>query len=61
MAAAVHRLLEDETTRRLLAGNAAADAKVRFNLRHQVQAYLDWFSSILQTKAAPESRARRVY
>jgi len=46
MAAAIGRLLGDEPLRRRLGDAAAADARSRFGLDRQVQAYLDWYQEL---------------
>ena len=47
MAERVVRLLEREGLRRLMAAEAQLAAKARFDIRHQVRAYLDWYESIV--------------
>lgn len=47
LAKALSLLLNDEDLRKRLGRNAAADARVRFDLEKQVDAYLDWFEEIL--------------
>jgi glycosyltransferase involved in cell wall biosynthesis len=39
-------LLEDEHLRRRLGENAAADARKRFDLNKQVEAYLAWYQEL---------------
>jgi glycosyltransferase involved in cell wall biosynthesis len=46
MADAVVRLLGDETLRRSLSRNAAEDARRRFDLKRQVDAYVSWYREI---------------
>ena len=46
MAEGIDRLLEDEGLRRRLGENAARDARGRFDLAGQAQAYLDWYEEI---------------
>ena len=48
MAAAVKKLLRDETVRRGLAKNALEDICHRFDLNRQVEDYLDWYYEILE-------------
>lgn len=47
MTAAVVRLLTDEPLRRQLGNNAARDARQRFDLERQVDAYLEWYREIV--------------
>ncbi len=47
MARAVDRLLEDEPLRRRLGENAAEDARRRFDVRAQGDAYLAWYRDII--------------
>jgi glycosyltransferase involved in cell wall biosynthesis len=42
----IERLLNDETLRKHLARNAADDARKRFDLKRQVEAYLNWYCEI---------------
>jgi len=42
----IERLLKDETLRKHLARNAADDARKRFDLKRQVEAYLNWYCEI---------------
>jgi glycosyltransferase involved in cell wall biosynthesis len=42
----IQRLLKDETLRKHLEHNAAADAQRRFNLEKQVEQYLKWYGEI---------------
>ncbi len=51
MADGIERLLTDEPLRRRLAENAAKDAGKRFDLEHQVEAYLEWYEEILSDLA----------
>jgi glycosyltransferase involved in cell wall biosynthesis len=48
MAAAIEGLLSDEVLRRQLGENAAKDARCRFDMERQVEAYLDWYQEILE-------------
>jgi len=48
MAEGIDRLLDDEGLRRKLGENAARDARTRFDLARQAQAYLEWYGSILE-------------
>jgi glycosyltransferase involved in cell wall biosynthesis len=41
-------LVDDALLRRHLSGNASRDARLRFDLNRQVEAYLDWYRAILQ-------------
>lgn len=47
-ARATLRLLENSDLRRRLAGNAARDARRRFDVELQCDAYLNWYQSIVQ-------------
>lgn len=61
MASAVERLLVDERLRLRLGENAARDARERFDLRRQVDDYLEWYGEILLRTATQKGRgARRV-
>jgi glycosyltransferase involved in cell wall biosynthesis len=42
----IERLLEDETLRKHLGHNAADDARKRFELKRQVEEYLQWYGEI---------------
>jgi glycosyltransferase involved in cell wall biosynthesis len=53
LAGAVGRLLADETLRERLGRNAAADARARFDLKRQVNEYLDWYREILEAWSVP--------
>jgi glycosyltransferase involved in cell wall biosynthesis len=53
MAQQVVRLLEQDGLRRLMAEEARRMAQERFNLRHQVGAYLEWYESILLSAPTP--------
>jgi glycosyltransferase involved in cell wall biosynthesis len=46
LARRIEELLEDEELRRRLSINAAADARQRFDLERQVDAYLGWYQAI---------------
>lgn len=60
MARAVERLLRDEALRERLGGNAAREARARFDLHRQVRDYLGWYAEILQRDLwAPSSSASR--
>jgi glycosyltransferase involved in cell wall biosynthesis len=47
MANAVIRLLENDGVRTALSTNARADACARFDLKEQIDAYLEWYEQIL--------------
>jgi glycosyltransferase involved in cell wall biosynthesis len=47
MAHFVGRLLGDDSLRHRLGANAAKDARQRFDLRRQADAYLEWYKEIL--------------
>lgn len=47
MADGIERLLTDDSLLRRLSENAAKDAARRFDLKHQVKAYLGWYDEIL--------------
>ena len=51
MAAAIERLLNDESLRRKLANNAANDARQRFDLNREVMEYLDWYRELIEDNA----------
>ena len=53
LAAALAHLLGDEPLRRRLGGNAARDARDRFDVNAQCEQYLRWYREILATAAAP--------
>ena len=40
-------LIEDSSLLRMLSSNAAEDARRRFDLQKQVDAYLDWYEEII--------------
>jgi len=48
MARSIERLLDDEETRAGMARQAANRAKRIYDLRHQVNAYLEWYAEILE-------------
>ena len=48
MAKAILRLLGDDALRLLMGENAARDAQRRFDLRRQVQDYLQWYKDLLE-------------
>ena len=63
LARRIEELLEDGELRKRLSINAAADARQRFDLERQVDAYLDWyhdirrdFDNIRSYSPAPETR-----
>jgi glycosyltransferase involved in cell wall biosynthesis len=51
MAASVERLLNDSPLRNRLSENASRDARSRFDLRRQVDDYLEWYGEILGKSA----------
>ncbi len=53
MAKALCLLLEDGNLRECLGANAAQEAKIRFDLHKQVDAYLEWFEEILSRWSHP--------
>jgi glycosyltransferase involved in cell wall biosynthesis len=55
MATSVEHLLSDEVSCHQLGGNAARDARFRFNLSLQADEYLAWYEAILQR--APQGGA----
>lgn len=50
IATALGRLLSDDVLRRQLGKNAAHDARERFDLRHQANAYLQWYQEIVECR-----------
>jgi glycosyltransferase involved in cell wall biosynthesis len=48
MARAIEALLRDDSQRLRLGENARTDARERFDLNHQVKAYLDWYQEIIE-------------
>ncbi len=52
LAKAIWLLLKDEKLREHLGGNAAKDARARFDLDKQVDAYLEWFEEILLRRSS---------
>jgi glycosyltransferase involved in cell wall biosynthesis len=56
LAARIQKLLQDETLRRQMSSNAAADARQRFNLERQVDGYLSWYHDIIRDFAKERSR-----
>lgn len=55
MAMAIEQLLNDEELRQQLGENAARDARSRFSLDQQVEAYLDWYQEIIEHQNADPS------
>jgi len=55
MADGIERLLTDDSLRRRLSENAARDAARRFDLEHQVKAYLGWYEEILKDSSRERS------
>jgi glycosyltransferase involved in cell wall biosynthesis len=55
MAMAIEQLLNDEALRRQLGENAAKDARCRFGLERQVEAYLDWYQEIIKRQNVDRS------
>ena len=51
MAAAIETTLNDEALRHRLGSNAAVDARQRFDLNKQVDAYLLWYRQMLSTQS----------
>jgi len=51
LARAAARLLEDAPLRLRLGGNAARDAKLRFDARHQASVYLEWYQTMRGARA----------
>lgn len=51
MAAAIRHLLTDQALHSCLAGNAAKDARDRFNVNCQVEAYLTWYYEIIRRRS----------
>lgn len=47
MATAITRLLRDDALRNKMAGNAAEDARRRFDLNRQVNTYLTWYQEVI--------------
>ncbi len=58
MASAIERLSWDHALRRELGRNAADDAKRRFDLTTQVDAYLEWYRAILNRDTETPSRTK---
>jgi glycosyltransferase involved in cell wall biosynthesis len=48
MAIAIEQLLADTSLLRQLGENAAVDARMRFGLEQQVDAYLNWYQEIIE-------------
>jgi glycosyltransferase involved in cell wall biosynthesis len=48
LADAVGLLIDDDTLLRAMSSNAAQDARRRFDLQTQVNAYLDWYGEIVE-------------
>jgi glycosyltransferase involved in cell wall biosynthesis len=44
---AIERFLDDDTLRYRLSENAAQDARKRFDLRREVDDYLEWYKELL--------------
>lgn len=61
LAKAIWLLLKDEKLREHLGGNAAKDARARFDLDKQVDAYLEWFEEILLRRGSYPRRQMRSY
>jgi glycosyltransferase involved in cell wall biosynthesis len=58
LAACIEELLGDDVLRRSLSTNAATDARQRFDLERQVDAYLGWYQEIRQDFDRKKSRRR---
>ncbi|MEJ5378237.1 MAG: glycosyltransferase [bacterium] len=54
LAKALCLLLEDGNLRECLGANAAQEARIRFDLQKQVDAYLEWFQEILSRWSHPK-------
>jgi glycosyltransferase involved in cell wall biosynthesis len=48
MAAAIERLLNDDSARRQLSKNAVSDARDRFDLRQEMESYLDFYMTAIK-------------
>ena len=48
LGARLQQLLENETLRMRMSSNAATDARMRFGLERQAQAYLEWYQEIIR-------------
>ena len=48
LAAGIHRLLTDDGLRRALSGNATVDARRRFDLEYEADAYLGWYRELIR-------------
>jgi glycosyltransferase involved in cell wall biosynthesis len=55
LADAVASLIEDDSLLRAMSANAARDAHGRFDLEAQVDAYLDWYAEILESRVHPST------
>lgn len=55
IAEAIITLLVNERLRKRLSENAAQDARQRFDLERQVEAYLDWYQEIVEGKNVERS------
>jgi glycosyltransferase involved in cell wall biosynthesis len=53
LTSAVERVLEDHDLQGRLGAAAAADAKTRFDLEHQCDAYIRWFEDVLAATSLP--------
>ncbi len=50
LASRIFQVLTDDTLRSALGTRAAAEARARFGLRHQVQTYLDWYACLVDVR-----------
>jgi glycosyltransferase involved in cell wall biosynthesis len=57
LAAAIEHLLDNHALRLRMAVNAAADARRRFDLRCQAEAYLDWYTEVLGARSSRRTRS----
>ncbi len=57
LAGAIELLMADEALRRRIGENAARDARKRFDLRRQVDQYLEWYGKILSSDKQPGKAA----
>jgi glycosyltransferase involved in cell wall biosynthesis len=57
LAQAIEQLLDDDPLRRALGRNAASDAAIRFDVRRQVDDYLDFYRDVLRRWRSPVAAA----
>jgi glycosyltransferase involved in cell wall biosynthesis len=57
LAQAIERLLDDDPLRRALGRNDASDAAIRFDVRRQVDDYLEFYRDVMRRWQSPVAAA----